>query len=118
PEALQEVALVEDHASTEAAPLGTDPGVAVNVTVGGDGGRARAVTATWAVPLALPPGPKHLRKNVLFSLSAPVDSVPETARGPDQAPEAMHEVAFAADHLSIDASPLASVSGLTPNDTV
>jgi len=118
PEAVQDPALVEDQASTEAEPLGTDPGVAVNVTVGGDGGRARAVTATWVVALALPPGPEHLSKNALFSLSAPVDSVPETARGPDQAPEATHEVAFVADHLSVDASPLASVSGLTPNDTV
>lgn len=56
PEAEQLVALVEDHVSTELAPLATVVGLAASVTVG-----AGAVTVTVAVRAALPPGPVQVR---------------------------------------------------------
>ena len=52
PEAVQEVALLEDHVNIEVAPLATVLGLALNVTVG-----AAVVTFTVAVCAALPPAP-------------------------------------------------------------
>ncbi len=51
-EALQEVALADDHANADLAPLATVVGAAVKVTVG-----AVAVTVTVADCEALPPLP-------------------------------------------------------------
>jgi hypothetical protein len=52
PEAVQDVALVELHVSVEAAPLATEVGFAVNVTVGA------GTTVTMAVAtLLVPPVP-------------------------------------------------------------
>lgn len=56
PEAVQPVALVEDHVSAEVPPLATVVGLAVSVTVG-----AGDVTVTVADWLALPPAPVHVR---------------------------------------------------------
>ena len=50
PEAVQELAFVEDQASVEDPPLATDGGVAVSDTVGTGGN-----TVTVTVALALPP---------------------------------------------------------------
>jgi len=55
PEAVHEVAFVDDQARAEAVPLGTNAGVAVNDTVGA----GRMVTVTEA--LALPPAPVQVR---------------------------------------------------------
>jgi hypothetical protein len=52
PEAVQEVALLEDHVNIEVAPLATVLGLALNVTVGAD-----VVTFTVADCAALPPAP-------------------------------------------------------------
>ena len=52
PEALQEVALVDDQVRVELAPLFTALGLALSVTVG-----AEALTDTIAVCTALPPLP-------------------------------------------------------------
>jgi hypothetical protein len=52
PEAVQAVALVDDHVKVEAAPLFTVLGVAERLTVG-----AAGVTETVAVCVALPPVP-------------------------------------------------------------
>jgi hypothetical protein len=52
PDAVQLVALVEDHVSVLAPPLITVAGLAVMLTVG--------VTATFAVAAAMPPGPVHV----------------------------------------------------------
>ena len=51
-EAVQEVALVDDHVSDELAPLATVLGLALRLTVG-----AGAVTETVADWAALPPAP-------------------------------------------------------------
>jgi hypothetical protein len=45
-------------------------------------------------------------------MSGPVDVEPLTARAPDQAPEASHEVAFDALQVSVDATPSGTVVGL------
>ncbi len=56
PEAVQAVALVEDHVSAELAPLVIELGFALKVTVG-----AGEWTLTVADCAALPPGPVHVR---------------------------------------------------------
>ena len=55
PEAVQDVALVELHVSVDAAPLATEVGFAVSVTVGA------GITVTVAVAtLLVPPVPLQL----------------------------------------------------------
>jgi hypothetical protein len=56
PEALQAVALVDDHVSADVAPLLTVAGFAVRVTAG-----AGVVTDTVAACAALPPLPLQVR---------------------------------------------------------
>jgi hypothetical protein len=68
PEAVQDVALVEDQVSVEEFPLETNEGFAEIDTVGGGG-----VTVTWADPVALPPAPVQVREKVPVAVSAPVD---------------------------------------------
>ena len=70
PEAVQEVALVDDHERVLEAPLVTDVGLALRDTVGaGDG----AFTVTLTDLLVLPPAPLQLRLKVLLAVSVPVD---------------------------------------------
>jgi hypothetical protein len=57
PEAVQEVAFVEDQVSIEAPPFATDVGFAVSDTVGTGGD-----TVTVADVLALPPEPVQVRE--------------------------------------------------------
>jgi hypothetical protein len=47
-----------------------------------------------------------------LAVSAPVDCEPLTAFVPDQAPEAVQEVAFVADQVKVEPLPLATVLGL------
>ena len=62
PEAVQEVALVEDQVSVEVAPFATKVGFAASDTVGtGDGGGVPG-TVTVADALALPPEPVQVRE--------------------------------------------------------
>jgi len=58
PDAVQPVALVDDHVSVADPPTVTDVGLAVSDTVGGGGGAA--VTVTVVDALALPPGPEQV----------------------------------------------------------
>jgi len=53
PEALQDVALVDDHVSLDAPPLATVLGLALKLTVAA----GRALTDTVADCAALPPAP-------------------------------------------------------------
>jgi hypothetical protein len=55
---------------------------------------------------------------VLLVVSAPVDCEPLAGLLPDQAPEAVHVVAFVDDHVSVEALPLATVLGLAVKLTV
>ena len=53
-----------------------------------------------------------------LAVSGPVDSLPEVALGPDQAPEAVHEVAFVEDQVSVEEPPFAIDVGFAVSDTV
>jgi hypothetical protein len=113
PDALQEVAFVDDQFNVDSAPLATVLGVAVNVTIG-----AAEVTVTVADCTALPPAPLQVSVYVAFAVSAPVDRVPFRPWLPDQFPDATHDVAFVDDQLRVDALPLATVLGVAVKVTV
>jgi hypothetical protein len=113
PEAMQEVASVEDQVSVENPPLAIDVGFAASDTVGTGGD-----TVTVADALAVPPGPVQARANVLVLVNAPVDWLPEVALAPDQVPEAVQEVASVEDQVSVDDPPLAIDVGFAASDTV
>ena len=51
-------------------------------------------------------------------MSAPVDCVPVTDLAPDHAPEATHDVAFVADHVSVALLPLLMALGPALSVTV
>ena len=118
PEAVQEVALVEDQVSVEAPPLVTEVGLAVSDTVGTGGGGGGAVTMTVADVPALPPAPVQVRVKLPFAVSAPVDWLPEVALVPDQPPEAVQLVALVEDQVSVELAPLAIICGLALSITV
>ena len=48
----------------------------------------------------------------MFAESAPVDWVPLADLPPDQPPEAVHDVAFVADHVRVEPLPLITELGL------
>ena len=73
---------------------------------------------TVADALAVPPDPVQARANVLVLVNAPVDWLPEVALAPDQAPEAVQEVASVDDQVSVDDPPLAIDVGFAASDTV
>jgi hypothetical protein len=62
PEAVQEVAFVEDQVRVEDAPFAIDVGFAVSDRVGTGGGGGVADTVTVADALALPPEPVQIRE--------------------------------------------------------
>jgi len=77
-----------------------------------------AVTVTVTDALAVPPDPVQARANVLVLVNAPVDWLPEVALAPDQAPEAVQEVASVEDQVSVEDPPLAIDVGFAASDTV
>jgi len=113
PEAMQEVAFLDDQDSVELLPLATVLGLALKLTVG-----AGEVTVTVADCAALPPAPVQVSVYVAFAVRAPVDWEPLVAWLPDQPPEAVHEVAFVVDQLKVELLPLAMVLGLADKATV
>jgi hypothetical protein len=117
PEAVQDVALVEDHVRIDDPPLATDVGFAEIETVGTGGGSGVPVTLTCVEALPLPFGPLQVREKLLLVLSAPVDWLPEVPLVPDHAPVAEQEVAFVELHVSIETPPFATDVGFAPRDT-
>jgi hypothetical protein len=113
PEAVQEVAFVEDQVRVEDAPFATDVGFAASDTVGTGGD-----TVTVADALPVPPGPVQERLNALVLVNAPVDWLPEVTLALDHAPEAEQEVALVEDQVSVDDPPLATDVGFAARDTV
>jgi hypothetical protein len=109
PEAVQEVAFVDDHANIELAPLATVLGFALRLTVALGCG----LTVTVADCAAVPPAPLQVKVYVAVALRAPVDWKPLTALLPDQAPEAVHEVALVADQVKVALPPLVMALGPT-----
>jgi len=114
PEAVHDVAFVEDHVRVDEPPLFTESGLAVRETVGA----GVVVTVTVADALWVPPAPVQERLNVLVLVSAPEDALPDVALAPDQPPEAVHDVAFVEDHVRVDDPPLATDCGLAVRDTL
>ena len=114
PEAVQEVALLDDHVRVEALPLATVLGLALKLTVA----LGVALTVTVADCAALPPLPLQVRVYVELLVSAPVDCDPLTALLPVQAPEATQEVAFVDDQLKVELLPLVMALGPTLSMTV
>ncbi len=108
PEAVQEVALVDDQVSVALPPLATVLGVALKVTTA----VGFALTVTEADWVALPPAPVQVNVKLELAVSAPLDWVPLTALLPDQAPPAVQAVAFAADQDKVAALPLMTELGL------
>jgi hypothetical protein len=113
PEAVQDVAFVEDQLRVDDSPLKTDAGFAASETVGAGG-----PTVTVAVALCVPPDPVHERLKVLVIVSAPELSLPEVAFAPDQAPDALQNVASVEDQVSVEDPPLATDGGLAASETV
>jgi hypothetical protein len=107
PEAVHEVALVADQLSVALPPLVTALGPTLRLTVGV--GDLIEIVADWT---AVPPRPEQARVYVASAARTPVDCVPLTGLLPDQAPEATHDVAFTAFHLSVELVPLAIVLGV------
>ena len=107
PEAVQLVALVDDHVSELLPPLATETGLAVSETVG-----ALDATVTVAVRLALPPAPAQVSVKLVVAASAPVDWLPLVAFVPLQPPDAVQLVAFVEDQAREPLPPLATLVGL------
>jgi hypothetical protein len=114
PDAVQEVALLDDHARVAALPLVMVLGLALKLTVT----VGFALTVTVAVCAAVPPAPEQVKVYADVLVNAPVDCVPLSALLPDQPPEATQEVAFAADQVSVALSPLLMALGPTLSETV
>ena len=114
PDAVHAVALLETHVKVELPPLATVLGLALMLTVA----VGLALTETVADWAALPPGPVQLRVKVASAVSAPVDCVPCTDFAPDQAPEAVQEVAFWVVQFNVALLPLVMALGPTLKLTV
>jgi hypothetical protein len=113
PEAVHDVAFVELQVSVEAAPLATEVGFAVNVTVG------RGPTVTVAVAtLLVPPEPVQVSEYDVVAVRAPVLWLPLVASAPLQPPEAVHDVASVELQVSVEAPPLLTEVCAAPRDAV
>jgi hypothetical protein len=113
PEAEQDVAFAVDQVNVDALPLLTVVGLALNVTVG-----AGCVTVTVADCAALPPAPVQVTLKLDVEVKAPVECVPLRACAPDQAPDAMQDVALVEDQVSVELLPLEIELGLALSVTV
>ena len=100
PEAVQAVALVEDHVKVDEAPLVMLVGRALKVTLGG-----AAVTVTVADWDAEPPVPVQVSVNLVVALIETVACVPLVASAPVQPPEAAQDVAFVDDQAKAALEP-------------
>ena len=114
PDAVQEVALLDDQVRVDALPLLTVLGLALKLTVT----VGFALTVTVAVCAAVPPAPVQVSVKAEVLVRAPVDWVPASALVPDHAPDAAHEVAFVDDQVSVALLPLFTALGPTLSATV
>jgi hypothetical protein len=72
-----------------------------------------ALTVTFADRAMLPPEPEQVSVYVADCDNAPVDCVPESVWVPDQAPDAVHVLAFVLDQVSTALLPELIDTGLT-----
>ena len=113
PEAVHEVALLEDQLSVVLPPLETMVGSALIVTVGAvDPVDGAALTVTVAVWVVLPPVPEHVNIYLAVVLRGPVDFVPLVDIVPAQAPDPEQAVAFVEFHVNVADWPGVSCAGV------
>ena len=112
PEAVHEVALVDDQVKVEPLPLVTLVGFALIDTLGGV-----ADTVTVADWLAVPPAPVQVNVYFVVAVRAAVVIEPLIGSDPLQPPDAVQEVALVADQVSFEVAPLLTVLGLAANVT-
>jgi hypothetical protein len=112
PEAVQDVALVEDQLNVEPVPLVTLVGLALMETLGGV-----ADTVTVADWLAVPPAPVQVREYFVVAVRAAVVFEPLIGSEPAQPPDAVQAVALVADQVSVEVAPLLTVLGLAAKVT-
>jgi hypothetical protein len=113
PEAVQEVAFVEDQVNVDIPPLATLVGLALKETLGGVD-----ETVTVVDCVAEPPLPVHVSVNFVVLVRAGVTVEPLVGSPPLQPPEAVQEVALVANQVNVELPPLATVLGLAANVTV
>ena len=99
--------MVADQLNVALSPLLTALGPTLSVTVG-----RGALIDTVADCAAVPPGPVQVNVYVELAVNAPVGCCPVAGLLPDQDPEAVQAVAFAAVHDRVAAVPLETVLGL------
>ena len=108
PDAVHDVASVDDQVNVLLAPLVTEVGDAERLTVGAG---VEAVTETEALFCVVPPEPVQLSVKVELAVRPPVLAEPEVALAPLQPPDAVQDAAFEDDHVRVLAPPLATVVG-------
>ena len=118
PDAVHEVAFVEDQVRVSNEPAATDAALEVSVTVGAVLPPSLEVTETEAVWLVVPPAPEQLSVYEAAALNAPTASDPEVAFAPDQLPDAVHVVALVEDQVSVTEEPETTEEALGVNVTV
>ena len=112
PEAVHEVAFVEDQVKVDPLPLATLVGLALIDTLGGV---ADTVTVTdW---LAVPPAPVQVNVYFVVAVRAAVVFEPVIGSDPLQPPDALQDVALVADQVSFEVAPFLTVLGLAANVT-
>ena len=112
PDAVQEVALVDDQVMVVPLPSEIVLGFVLIRTVG-----AAAATDTVADWVAVPPKPTQVRVKVEFALIGPVDCEPLGFRLPDHAPDAEQLLAFWLLQVSVAEPAEATVLGLASRVT-
>jgi hypothetical protein len=107
PEAVQAVALVDDHVNVELPPLATLLGLALIETLG-----AVADVVTVADWDAEPPAPVQVSMNLVVAERPAVGLEPLVGLVPLHPPDATQAVVLVDDQASIDVVPLLTVLGL------
>jgi len=96
-------------------PMEVVLGLAVRVTVGRC---AEPATTTVTVCEAMPPDPLQLSVKLLSAVIGPVEAEPLSGRGPVHPPEARQESASEDVHVSVEATPSATVVGWAVSETL
>jgi hypothetical protein len=118
PDAVQLVALVDDHDRVALLPDVTEVGEAEMVTVGigvTDTG-VTAIVTDWVAGVTVPP--LQVIVYVVFAIRFVNVSVPEIALVPVQPPDAVQEAVFEEDHVKIVEPPETTDVGAPENVTV
>ena len=105
PDAVHEVAFVEDHTRSDEAPVVIEVGIAesgaVGTGAGGGGGGTAVVTFTVTFCVTLPPLPVQERVYVVVAVGVTA-WVPLVAFAPVQPPLALQEVASVEDQVRVE----------------